>query len=326
MKKPYAFLALLVLSSLLLVQCSGDDNAPVSAPKRVYAVGYTLRAGSGDRVATLWIDGVPSFLPDGGEESFANDVFVKGSDVYVSGYYTNSNNYEVACYWKNGVKTDLAPSNKFSVAYGITVTGNGDVYIAGDSEENKPCYWKNGVITVLSQTVDAYATNIFVQNNDVFVSGLTKGTGSNRIACYWKNGVKTDLTNATQDAFANSVFVVGNDVYVSGKESVCTVWKNGQAIPLGGNFAKEVKILNGQVLVVGQKASKATLWRDQVETTVSSSANTSQGRDFDLDGEDVYVAGNETIEAVVTARIWKNQQPITITVTGESNINAIAVR
>ena len=112
--------------------------------------------------------------------------------VYLGGYYSGSTG-TIACYWKNGVKTDLSTVD--SSASAITVVGT-DVYLAGyydDSGVTKACYWKNSAKTDLPYTgVFSEASGITVVEGVVYTAGYYYD-GSNRKACYWKDDVKTDL-------------------------------------------------------------------------------------------------------------------------------------
>ena len=67
-------------------------------------------------------------------------VITSGGDVYIVGFYSNDSfSSSTACYWKNGVKTDLVPAGIYkSSANSIAITANGDAYIAG--------YYDNGSI------------------------------------------------------------------------------------------------------------------------------------------------------------------------------------
>jgi hypothetical protein len=50
--------------------------------------------------------------------------------VYTAGYYEDSSGSQIACYWKNGIKTDLSQGLVFPKATAIAVQGP-DVYVAG---------------------------------------------------------------------------------------------------------------------------------------------------------------------------------------------------
>jgi hypothetical protein len=155
-----------------------------------------------------------------------------GEFIYTAGWYTDASG-TIACYWKNGVKTDL--TNTSSIAYArasaIFVSGS-DVYVAGyyiDSGVYHACYWKNGGTPIPLAVVPApdsvTVTSIYVSGTDVYVAGYyTNGTGSSSIsvACYWNNSTgtmtKTDLTDTSLSTYARAsgIYVSGSIVYVAG--------------------------------------------------------------------------------------------------------------
>jgi hypothetical protein len=60
---------------------------------------------------------------DGGNRSLAKAIAVSGSDVYVAGYEYNAVGEEVACYWKNGVRTALSDGTRRAEAKAIVLVG-----------------------------------------------------------------------------------------------------------------------------------------------------------------------------------------------------------
>jgi hypothetical protein len=85
--------------------------------------------------------------------------------VYVVGYVSNfgSTFVERACYWKNGVRTDLPNTAEVSTATDI-MENQGNIYISG-SFNNGGAYWKNDVVTNLTipGTFGTYISSIFVK-------------------------------------------------------------------------------------------------------------------------------------------------------------------
>ena len=101
--------------------------------------------------------------------------------IYTAGFYNNGNGTSTtACYWTNGVKTDLG--------------GTG-----------------------ISTANPARATSIFAANGNVYVGGFYNN-GSGYVGCYWvidANGVtKTDLPGT--GANVNAIFVSGTTIYMAG--------------------------------------------------------------------------------------------------------------
>ena len=67
----------------------------------------------------IWKNGVTTFL--GSTQSFAEDVFVLGSDVYVVGEERFNITTTVATIWKNGVLTFLTNGANTSQAFSVYV-------------------------------------------------------------------------------------------------------------------------------------------------------------------------------------------------------------
>jgi hypothetical protein len=81
---------------------------------KVYAAGYYGSAGA--EVACYWevnddesIEKMEDLEDDGADSAKAKDIQVVSDSVYVCGYYNDGEKY-IACYWKDGVKTDLYDS------------------------------------------------------------------------------------------------------------------------------------------------------------------------------------------------------------------------
>ena len=90
------------------------------------------------------------------------------------------------------------------------------------------CYWVDGVRVELPG--GAWATDIVVENGNVYVSGTSEGFD----ACYWINQDRYDLPGNGGEAEA--IALDGNDVYVAGwYNSGSCYWKNGQKIDLTTN-------------------------------------------------------------------------------------------
>ncbi len=109
-------------------------------------------------VATYWKNGKPFALST--EGSYASSIFVNGTDVYVAGTIGSetakvgstplgSSGGNVATYWKNGVQINLNDDNQESLATSISVTKNGDVYLAG-TIDFQAVWWVNGSRTYFS--------------------------------------------------------------------------------------------------------------------------------------------------------------------------------
>jgi hypothetical protein len=183
-------------------------------------------AGSTYTDAFYWKNGSVSILPSPNKSSAGYGMVLKGSDVYICGYYATSTG-QTACYWKNGVINTFNDNSLRSVAYGIAIADNGDVSVVGYrlgtlvpksglSGNNVPTVWKNGVATALPITnAGGMAMAVTTKGNDVFIAGYGEDKpGISAGAVYWKNNAPTYIAN--NSTAANSIFVTGDEVHVAG--------------------------------------------------------------------------------------------------------------
>ena len=178
------------------------------------------------------------FLPAAVCDTGTNGGGTGGSQirVYVAGSYYDAGG-TTACYWTDGVRTDLTVPGCSSEANGITVS-DGVVYAAGlywDDHYTRPtaCYWKDGVRTDL--VVPEYysqAYGITLSGGAVYVAG-DYFDGSSKIPCYWKDGVKIDLTAVPEyPSYAYAIIISDGVVYAAGAAitargyNAC-YWKDG---------------------------------------------------------------------------------------------------
>jgi hypothetical protein len=231
----------------------GNSESTISNG-RVYVAGaYDLDQDIGGDYedkpkACYWVDGVRTDLsiPSGNDFSQAYSINVSNGKVYVSGVYGNnhyledaySNRPQKACYWVDGVRTDLSvpAGTEYSTGSNITIS-NGKVYQAGAygnyhvfeyeygsffNLTQKACYWVNGERTDLSVPAGTeYSAALFltVSNGKVYANGYFENE-YDRTFGYWVNGVRTDLTLKYPDTEISPIWpyliVSGGKVYISG--------------------------------------------------------------------------------------------------------------
>ena len=146
-------------------------------------------------------------------------------DVYVAGRENN-----IACYWKNNLKTNLTNGDNLSSAE-IKVDNN-DIYVTANSNINLisltqvEFFWKNNIKSDIRQylnisnSLQSFITGFAVKNGDVYFAGFMENpsAASNLEKfqlCYWKNGVKTVLFQSQFPSYAHAIHIGGADVYVS---------------------------------------------------------------------------------------------------------------
>ena len=269
----------------------------------VHAAGYEVNA-AGNYVLALWKNGVRQTLESPGGNGFgeAYSVVVKGDDVYVAGSPRNAaNNGYVAGVWKNGVLRtldDRSYSGSYgAAAFGVFVTDNGDVYVAGDETSSSlrrdiPTLWKiDGAtqnLTTYRLTDGAYiafARDIVVHNGKMYVGGgeRNNSTTISYMATVWEIGedgvvVAHRWSDGSTNLMVDSIFVSDDGaIYGAGSDEtnyVAKVWKDGvvQSLPpvtdAARTYAHSVYVSNGDVYVAGQEGTAATaraiLWKNGV--------------------------------------------------------------
>ncbi len=174
----------------------------------------------------VWKNGVGQPVAPG--RITASDLFVDGQDVYVTGYEEIENadttrdrfNWRpniLPRYWKNGkavvipiIRDNSLPDQiKMWRTLSAIHVQSGDVYVVGDDFQIDPSmiinatriakYWKNGQEFRLTNGEKATTvTSIFVDNNDVYVSGVVEMAPPWAMftlpkGICWKNGVEIKL-------------------------------------------------------------------------------------------------------------------------------------
>jgi hypothetical protein len=232
------------ITTLIFTACNIFDTEDISA---------FIFAGDGGDVACYWKDGVKTDLPAGLNYSSAQAIAVSGGSIYIAGYYDNDKGTQyavgpknIACYWKDGVKTDLYTNGaERSEANAIAVSG-GSVYIAGHYNDNA-CYWKDGVKIDLpvesDYSVDGYtkATAIAVSGRSVHIAGYyQKRLSTSSHAFYWKDGIPISLGSSS---YAKAIAVSGGSVYIAGWYYAIMFplvkgcyWKDGVKTDIQGGF------------------------------------------------------------------------------------------
>ena len=291
-----------------------------SSTPDVYVAGIGDSGGSND-AATVWKNGVATFLTNGTNNAEARRVFVSGTDVYVVGFEEIGSGRESRV-WKNGVLYNFGGCGSNAYAVDIFISGT-DVYVAGvencsGSPNAKLTVWKNGVaIAFTNGTTLAVPNSLSVSGADVYVSGE-----ENNVQKIWKNGVATTIPNSTSSPYGweNAVCASGADAYVAYNSdvpaSIPKIWKNGVVTDLanisGFSLVHDVFVSGSDVYVAGEDPaaggpglSVAVFWKNGVRTALTDGTNFADAQSIFVFGTDVYVAGYEGGFSG-GVRLWKN--------------------
>ena len=174
-------------------------------------------------------NGIKTMLPTSSTTTvYPSAIAVHNGDIYVVGQEMIAGKGWLACYWKNGKKTNL--EEDFSSTSAIAFSGD-DVYILGNYD-GRNCYWKNEERTFIGDTKASHASSITIHNGDVYIGGYEGDYGLHQedMACYWKNGERINLPS-DRSARVSAISVYGDIVYCAGSESpkIC-YWKGSDQI------------------------------------------------------------------------------------------------
>ena len=320
------FFSYLVVAATLFTAV--DNVYSVQQNKDVYV------AGSIDRKAVVWKNGVVHALTDGSRNAEALSVFVKGNDVYVVGYERIAENRSIAKLWINGTVHNLTDGRGEGMASSVFVF-NERVFVAGYDTEMKrdidfpiavPKVWVDGVSRIFTdgtthdELTSAYARAVYVHGDDVYV-GVTEEWGAGG-SVLWKNGVPQYRFD--NDATISSIFV-SHDVYVAGGGKWHgTVWKNGvrQNIELEDkdaifpSYVNSVFVYGNDVYAAGSERmgenwenskNVAFLWKNGKAQRLTERNREGKALSVYVCDGDVFVVGYETNSAGQNvAKLWKN--------------------
>jgi hypothetical protein len=196
----------------------------------IYIAGYVT--GDQGPLPVYWRDGRIVYLtaiPYGGTKARASNLYIDGTDVYVSGAALFDTAYPA--YWKNGEVFTLPIPTGFrgtSVPLPIHVE-NGDVYIFGhlhrlrtptdaDTSE-RPVYWKNGTLVPLFPLTNGagYSYGGTVFNGAPYSAGAYV-EGALYTPSVWADQTRQRLPMIDENLYgmAHDVFVDGGGIYVAG--------------------------------------------------------------------------------------------------------------
>jgi hypothetical protein len=114
----------------------------------------------------------------------------------------------------------------------------------------------------------------------VYICGYEMNANGKNVAKYWKDEVEVVLSDGVKDAVARAIWVEGNDIYLAGSRKVSTA----------GSLSVPV------------------YWKNGVLSDLSSDpAVLSEANDIFVQGQNVYIVGNERNEdGVSVAKLWVN--------------------
>lgn len=273
---------------LALYACSKKEPTVTPTPrspalKDMYICGESTHPTSNKTVAKFWKNGVGTFLTDGANTSSAQAISVVGRNVYIAGYEI-VNLYAVVKYWKNGVATTLSDGKKQVSVSAMTVSSSNDVYVGGyeinDAAITVAKYWKNdgSSVTLGDGVNNSYIIAMASSGTDVYATGYASVGIKTLSAKLWKNGVEVPLTSdGKANSYAQAMTLVGNDVYVAGGDDTASnarvkYWKNGISTLVtkdrGRKSAAGIAVNGNDVYIAGLDSIGPKYWKNGIATNL----------------------------------------------------------
>ena len=251
-------------------------------------------AGSQNDVLSIWTNRYRKDLTgETGHSPTVNAMFVRGSDTYIVGRWSDS-----AVLWVNGEMTrfiDKASGNSGTLE-GIYVDETLNTHICGTENNRYPLYWNNGTRQTLATPVGTGTTNdITMAGGHVYITGSCYNGVDRSTACYWVDGVRHDLdTPGTDSSKATAIYIDGSDIYIGGyyyassnSEYAC-YWKNGTLVVIGDRRSQisDIVVSSGKVYACGLAWSNnlseisGSYWIDGVQHELPSLYNDAETAAF----------------------------------------------
>jgi hypothetical protein len=184
------------LTSFDVAESFGNDMKVVG--NDVYVVGH-VRLNSDDKPsATIWKNGVETYLTDGSKHAMAYSIDVVNGDVYVGGFEGESVFSPEGKYWKNGVPFVLGNGLRVT---SIKAIGN-DLYAAGYDSNDNSMYWKNGIgqLVVPGETMRFHVDS----SHNVYML-VDDHDGKSQ---FYKNGTKISINHEQGEFYFYDFFFV----------------------------------------------------------------------------------------------------------------------
>ena len=220
----------------------------------VYCCGNTT-AENGKQIAALWINGTRTDLTSTDVESYASDILVNGTAIYIEGNYTRpEDGYGSFGYWYRADSeaswqwVELARETDESDwgAYGGIALNGTDVYVGGADNYTYPyaCYWLNGGINSIHEDglTETNSYSITCYRDELFLAGTASSASTGCTVAYWTEASGWELMPVEDFSFVvngiqfGGFAVSGNDIYLAGSvRNDATsfdspyIWENGTA-------------------------------------------------------------------------------------------------
>lgn len=247
----------------------------VVAGTDIHVSGAGIDPATGNPVALYWKNGQLTQLSDGTSEVTTTGIGISEDNVIIAGY--EGRYVTTACYWKNGVRTNLEPPGSGGLTGQVFVATNGSVYIPN---RNTYRYWKDYVLQpplgLPAGVTSAYVNAVKEIGGIVYAVGV-RDVGASGIPLFWIDGLLQTGFLGNPDGYAEV-----HDMAISETGAYRFAGSGG---PDWGD----------QRIMYWDAGGGADYW--------GTAENSSLAR-IALDGTDVYICGSEQSKAMY----WKNSR------------------
>lgn len=208
--------SLFILSVVLFACSKKPSDSSSDSHKNVYALGYGTNMTSALPYPVYWSEGKEIVLGD--DKAYAKAIFLKDSDVYITGSIDDQ-----PVYWVNGVANYLTHSISSGLSASLSFDHD-DLYILGNVD-GEILIWKNGIIFKRLPKFQPYSA-IITHKSDVHYV-IQKNKSGNTVTEYWKNESMTEIPSYNK--VIKHIAVLNDDVYLAGNnpsETEISIWKN----------------------------------------------------------------------------------------------------
>lgn len=318
----------LLFFGVIINSCKKSENINtevIESPVDVYVSGYYINNNI-VQTACYWKNGEHIPVIDQSIESRAYDILVDNGIVYMAGVFNDK-----PCYWANGERKDLDPTNQLysGFTYGMLMY-QGTLYIVGGgkfsvNDELQAILWKktsqNDLEMIPSSIPNSLVGNLAIKDGQPYIPGTFNGKPG-----YWLNDWNTryDLPNEIGLCFFVSIY--NGTIYLSGFKNIngnyeYGYWSGNTNLFTPLNFSAEDGVVSqkmafdedGQIYFAGcqndpQATYKAVYWKNSLKKQLEpESTIETKALAISLNGSHTYIAGYKYINGARVVGYWKDE-------------------
>jgi len=181
----------------------------------IFVAGWDMEANNNIWIACYWKNGQRITLKNNDVlRTELKSISLVDNNIYIGGYVNLGFRPGLgsidACYWLNENRISLPNVTYYDYASSIIKNKN-DLYVLGGKfgqDDDIVWYCKNREIIILENNNKfARVTDMYIFNDDIYISGCIEIDDEIIVACYWKNGKLVYLTDGKYDSQSSGIIV-----------------------------------------------------------------------------------------------------------------------